>query len=524
MSAFASLVMATACRSNHHRLAIDAVRLLEGRDADAWRNLFLHHYQALLEGAKAPDDRFKDFKNHVLHVREGDWGGAPGAAREWYNRTVRALKAGEWKMAVYNAGVMSHYVVDPVQPFHTGQTETEGVIHRAVEWSFSKSYAALRAILEVDQGGFPDVLVPDGDDWLEQMVRAGALKSNPHYETILTHYDVKAGAKDPPAGLDQELKDVVASLIGYAAAMLARILERAIAESAATPPKVDLTLDAVFAVMAAPIRGALAAIEDVTERATVAAMYEEYRKTGKVRATLAQDDAAVRRLHAQEVLKTPLSSLDAQWPEETGAAHATGAPARKTPKPKRNIGAAPVRARDAKNVPPAEQVDKAVVAPDEMKQSAPVTASTLRTLDAASPVMDAPSIGPKTAARLEKIGVRTVGDLLCVTPEDAAGKISAGHINAQVIRAWQAQARLAMGLAGMTSSAAQILVAAGADTLERLGAFESGALQRELALVAATPDGQRMLRDAPLPSVAQLEAWIEAAKQAAKSSAGREAA
>ncbi|MCE9521763.1 MAG: hypothetical protein K8S25_04945 [Alphaproteobacteria bacterium] len=308
MALFDNLVMNSACRSNHHRLAIEALRLLKGDASEQWRNLFLHNYKNYLEGAKAPDDVFKDFKNHVLHVREGDWGGAPVAAREWYRRTVRALAAKDWPQAVYCAGVMSHYVVDPVQPFHTGQTEEEGVIHRAVEYSFSKSYNELRQILVQDMNGFPDVPVPAGADWLEQMVRAGAKTSNPHYETLINHYDFALGVKKPQAGLDQELKDVVAKLLGYAASMLARILERAFVEAAVAPPKVSLTLDTIFAGLAIPIRAVLATYADIKERATIETMYEEFRKTGKVRATLSEDDKVIRTLHAEEVLKKPLST------------------------------------------------------------------------------------------------------------------------------------------------------------------------------------------------------------------------
>src|SRR5262245_22448130 len=123
MSLFYRLVMNSVCRSNHHRLAIDALRHLKGPQADTWRDLFLKHHGKYLQGAKAPDDVFKDFKNHVLHPRDGDWGGAPMAAREWYRRTVRALQEKDWPHAAYCAGVMSHYVVDPIQPLHTGQTE-----------------------------------------------------------------------------------------------------------------------------------------------------------------------------------------------------------------------------------------------------------------------------------------------------------------------------------------------------------------------------------------------------------------
>ncbi len=172
MSVCYRLVLDSVCRSNHHRLAVMALEHLQSADAESWRNVFLKHRDAYLEGAKAPDEVFKDFRNHVLHVRDGDWGGAPAAAREWYRRTVRAMRAQDWKHAAYCAGVMSHYVVDPVQPFHTHQTEEEGTIHRAVEWSLSKAFPEMLLILTQDLG-FPDVPVPEGETWLEQMVKAG---------------------------------------------------------------------------------------------------------------------------------------------------------------------------------------------------------------------------------------------------------------------------------------------------------------------------------------------------------------
>jgi hypothetical protein len=235
MSLLYAVVFASRCRSNHHRLAVDALRHLRANRAEDWRNLLLCHHAEYLAGAKAPDEEFKDFKNHVLHVRDKDWGGAVEACQEWYRRTVRALAEKDWKQAAWCAGVMSHYYVDPIQPFHTHQTEEENVIHRAVEWSFSKSYHTFQKILERDFGGYPDIAVPSGEKWLADMVRAGAKASNPHYETVIEHYNFAVGVKDPPAGLDQELKDTIARLIGHAAVGLSRILDRAFAEAAVKP-------------------------------------------------------------------------------------------------------------------------------------------------------------------------------------------------------------------------------------------------------------------------------------------------
>ncbi|NOT42097.1 MAG: DUF4332 domain-containing protein [Alphaproteobacteria bacterium] len=508
MSMFFNLVMNSACRSNHHRLAVDALRHLKGDTAETWRNLFLHHYTSYLEGAKAPDEVFKDFKNHVLHVRDGDWGGAPAAAREWYRRTVRALQVKDWKQAVYCAGVMSHYVVDPVQPFHTGQTEEENIIHRAVEWSFSKSFFKLQAILVNDLGGYPEIAVPSSADWVEQMVRQGARTSNPHYETVVNHYDFKVGSKNPEAGLDQELKDVVAKLIGYATVMVARILDKAFAEAAVAPPKVNLTLDTFFAALKVPVNAVLKTIDNLQERALVASMYQEFQKTGKLRDTLPEDDKTVRALHAAEVLKQPLSTLDAQWPKEIGTAHGTGAPPRSA-KPKKVV-TAEKPAPKAKPAPSA----KAQPAP---KAAAPTPPQGPRPrLSPDAPVEDAPSIGAKTASRLGAAGIRTVQDLLSASPDGAAAQIKVKHINASLIRDWQSQAELACTIANLTSAGAQLLVASGVRDADDLASAEADTLINLIEEFALTSDGQRILRDGAPPKREDVERWIAAAKEQAQ--------
>ncbi|MBI3439093.1 MAG: zinc dependent phospholipase C family protein, partial [Proteobacteria bacterium] len=302
MSLLYAVVFASRCRSNHHRLAVDALRHLQSPDASDWQDLLLHYQEDYLAGAKAPDDEFKDFKNHVLHVRDNNWGGAVEACEEWYRRAVSALREKDWKQAAWSAGVMSHYYVDPLQPFHTHQTEEENVIHRAVEWSFSKSYGVFQKILEAN-GGYPSITVPEGEDWLAQMVRAGAKASNPHYELIIEHYDHVAGVKDPPSGLDDALRETIAGLVGHAAVGLARILDRAFAEAAVKPPKVGSNLQAFFLATEIPIQAVLKTIGDAQARREVEAQYEEFRRTGKVRNTLGEDDKAVRELYAAEVLK-----------------------------------------------------------------------------------------------------------------------------------------------------------------------------------------------------------------------------
>jgi predicted flap endonuclease-1-like 5' DNA nuclease len=519
MSVFFNLVMKSACRSNHHRIAVDALRHLKGEQAELWRDLFLHHHASYLEGAKAPDEVFKDFKNHVLHVRDGDWGGAPAAAREWYRRTVRALQVKDWAQAVYCAGVMTHYAADPVQPFHTHQTEEENIIHRAVEWSFSKSYFNLQRILIEDLGGYPEVVVPQSADWLEMMVKAGARTSNPHYETVVDHYDFKVGAKNPEAGLDQELKDIVAKLLGYASIMVARILERAFSEAAVAPPKVNLTLDTFFAAMKVPVNAVLKAIDNVQERVLVQSMYTEFQKTSKLRATLQEDDKTVRALHAAEVLKQPLSTIDAQWPKEIGTAHGTGTPTRaakpkKAPAPAKAAAEKPAPAPKAKAAPAAKAAAAPAPAPAPKATAAASGQGARPRLTMDAPVEDAPSIGAKTASRLSAAGIRTVKDLLSASPDGTADQLKVKHINASVIRDWQAQAELACTVANLTSVAAQLLVATGVRDADDLGQADAETVHAMIEEYAQTSEGQRILRDGAPPKREDIERWIKAAAEA----------
>jgi predicted flap endonuclease-1-like 5' DNA nuclease len=507
MSLLYAVVFASRCRSNHHRLAVDALRHLRSPDAEAWRDLLLHYHKEYLDGAKAPDDVFKDFKNHVLHVRDNDWGGAAEACEEWHRRTVRALAARDWPQAAWSAGVMSHYYVDPIQPFHTHQTEEEGVIHRAVEWSFSKSYKAFQQILD-GRGGYPSIAAPSGEGWLAEMVREGARASNPHYEAVIEHYDFDKGVADPPSGLDQDLREIIAGLIGHAASGLANILDRAFEEAAVKPPKIGGNLQALFLTLEIPIQAVLKTIDDAKARAEVAAQYEEFRRTGKVRATLGDDDKVVRALYAAEVLKTPLSSLDAKWPREIGAKAAT------TTRPRVKKKAEPASPKLAA-LPKAAPAARAALA--EPKKQKP--ASPRFTLDGEAPIVEAPSIGPKTGRRLESIGVKTVADLLSVSPESAQEQLRARHISAQVIRDWQAQAMLACTVPGLRSREAQALVACGVREATDLAGRDPAELTEAVAQWGLSEEGARAWGSAPAPTEDDVADWIGRAKKAGKAPA-----
>jgi len=134
MSLLLNVIFASHARSTHHKLALDALRHLQCDEAAQWTDLIISQHAAYLEGAKAPDDDFKDFKNHVLHVKENFWGGAVSSTEHWYGQFIDHLRSSEWKDAAYAAGVLSHYYSDVCDPLHTDASRGERPwIHRRFE-------------------------------------------------------------------------------------------------------------------------------------------------------------------------------------------------------------------------------------------------------------------------------------------------------------------------------------------------------------------------------------------------------
>ena len=523
-----NVLFAWKCSSTHHKLALDALNHIQGDAADNWRNLCLANVETYLDGSKAPDNKFKDFTNHVLHVRDNHWGGAVKATQKWYAATVEALRAQKWADAVYNAGVLSHYYTDPIQPFHTGQCEAEGIVHRAAEWSIACAYRELTDILEADLGGWPDVTVPAGDDWLAKMVVAGADLANPHYEVCIDHYDLKKGVKDPPTGLDQEMKDRIARLIGHAVVGYARIMERAFAEAQAAPPATNITLLGVMAKLTIPIFWVTKKLKNAKERAIVEATFKEYEATGKVIDTLTDDDYTIRKAHCEEVLKKPLEELDEEEPKPIGTAHGIGAPVRPRPRKGRTASqpTPPSGGREspgsAKETRPAPQLStKSTTTPTPTKNrgaDAPRSESQAEEhlkdhedryyLSVEMPVEKAPSIGAKTADLLERHGVSTVGDLLAIDPDRLAESLQDRHIDSYTILTWQMQADLCCDVPNLRGHDAQFLTACGISHRGELATADPATLLKKVDAFVVTPAGERILRGGERPDLREVSDWI----------------
>ncbi|MEL6289349.1 MAG: DUF4332 domain-containing protein [Pseudomonadota bacterium] len=552
------LLRATHARGTHHKLALDALLHLRGPGRDAWRRLFLSHAELYLEGAKAPDREFKDFTNHVLHVRDGYWGGAAEKAMRWYDHVVDALVAGDFPRAVYAAGVLSHYYTDPIMPFHTAQSDAENTIHRAVEWSVSKSYDALMAQMRRDFP-MPDVPIEDRVDWLADLVCDGAELSNTFYERLIANYDFDRGVVDPPAGLNGRSSRFMAQLIAYAQVGQARILDRAFADAGVAPPEVSLTAKTVVAGLQIPIKWVLRRMDDAADRQAVEAIYDELQSTGGVERTLPEDERVVRdgfRRQVGEVSATArpefrpphrdgvfdyASALNARVPKvnEDADADASDVVAAETHHPasaRASVTEAKAdMAKAADAAKPSAQTTSTPLEDDDPVAQLRARAKEMSAADEAGisdkaaaadrpagpftyrlaiddDVEDGPSVGPKTALRLNKIGIVTVRDLLEADPSETADALDVGYITPALVADWQTQAQLQCEVPELTGTASQLAVGAGVRTCRALAEMDADDLHALVRAFAETSEGTRLLRDRPAPARKKIARWIANAR------------
>jgi hypothetical protein len=646
-----TIIAAAHAKGTHHYLVLDALDRLKTPHASAWKNVFYAHIEKLLEGAKAPDNDFKDFKNHVLHPRDNYWGGAPVSASNWYAKCVTALGAQDWAAAAYAAGVLSHYMTDPVQPFHTAQSEAENCIHRACEWSINRSYPALRAI---GVAKFAATVVPVSTEanWLARIVCHGADRANAKYEKLIACYDIHRGVVDPPSGLDATGQTLVAEMIMLAVESCAVAFDKAFADANVAPPAVSLVTKSLGAIATLPRTWMLKRMANADDRRIVERMYDELNKTGTVEINLPADDRVVRDLHKAEVIdaqtKPDLGKIFPFNPSPEAVARIEQSRiaevrAKGRPPEGKVIAMEPVRAAPARrDAPPIRhRADVARQIADEVKAggadeeqvqivplpiavkapaaatapvvsageavietvAAPVAAFVSRpdvetlTVSAIEPpsideptplrptrpaslddalaqglsgalaaaiatitpfsmvsgermavkpevaepsadakpytprtpqvardvkayltgeqdVVDAPSIGPKTADRLRVVGIDTVDEFLKSHPIALAARLDVKHITAEVLGEWQDQARLVMAVPGLRGTHAQFLVGAGFRTLDAVAFAKPEALCAAVLSYVASAEGKRLLRDGTPPDIERIKSWLEHARAA----------
>ncbi|MEL7231945.1 MAG: DUF4332 domain-containing protein, partial [Pseudomonadota bacterium] len=154
--------------------------------------------------------------------------------------------------------------------------------------------------------------------------------------------------------------------------------------------------------------------------------------------------------------------------------------------------------------------------PEVTREPAPIIENEESRLILASPVVDAPSIGPKTAKRLEPLGIITIGDLLDADPAETVKALDVGYITLKTFYEWQDQTRLMLSVKGLRVLDAQILVGAGVRSVEALQKASAATVFQAATTFLGTPGGSRVLWGAENTlEETEVADWIERAKDAA---------
>ncbi|MFN7292584.1 MAG: DUF4332 domain-containing protein [Pirellula sp.] len=488
MRALIAVLRAAHCKSVHHYFAMDALEEVRTDSGRQLSRMLLAHFADYLQGAKDPDTAFKDFQNHVLHVQDGFWGGAAKAAAKWYSEALEHLAAGRWRDASYSIGVLSHYYTDPWMPLHTGQTTKESVVHRPMEWSICCAYDEIMELALSDQS-LPSYELPESDAWLKDAIHASALLSHRFYDELIDTYDMTEARVQPKLALRQSSRKILAQLFTWAISGWAAVLDRMSFESPATVPSFSLTWPTLLATIKVPVARITKTIADVQQKREVEAILHEYLATGIVKRALPEEQTAVvkARIRYPELLPTQREINAARTiVSQTFPNHSVAISSK------------------VRTIP--EAIPRSASAP-QIKPQPDNNSGRAKRLELDDPIVDAPAIGPKTAARLESIGIRKVRQLLVADSQELSTKLKASWITPQTIEQWKVQATLVHEIAGLSAAGSGLLYLAGITNAEEFLRRSIDELHQMVIQASQTSEGQRVLREKSPPSKDILNKW-----------------
>lgn len=177
----------------------------------------------------------------------------------------------------------------------------------------------------------------------------------------------------------------------------------------------------------------------------------------------------------------------------------------------RSSSSRPLRDRGSRS--PSDREARAESEVLRMKEATPESNWTFY-LQRSDSVENAPSIGARTAERLDAVGVSTVADLLKADPEEVAEQIDNRRISASVIEQWQHQTQLAVRIPQLRGHDAQILVALDITEPEELAAAAPDELWSRVEPFVETKEGKRIIRNGKTPDLEEVNEWIQWAQAA----------
>ena len=509
MKALITILRAAHCRSTHHFFAVDALPLTRTESGKQLAALLLSYHDEYLRGAKDPDTRFRDFQNHVIHVQDGCWGGAPRVAQQWYDRLLKYLRTDRFEYAAHAAGVLSHYFTDPIMPLHTAQCDYEKVVHRPLEWSITKSYQTIFQKWQTDDIEIVFDLSED-DGWLGDAIVQCARFANKKYNQLIDDYNLELGVENPIDGFDKRTHEQLSELFGLAITGWARILDRAGTEMVVQRdeplPEFPLSLPALLATIKMPVRWWVRRIETKSEQEAVTSLLEEYKSKGKLEQHLPAEVDIVQRV-------TKVYHDEVKWKEK---------------RERRKLHASKSRIEVQESPEP-------VLLPFESKQnhyrSNPSQTTPQKSnnrlrfrLAASDPLVDAPSIGSKTAQRFANIGINVVAEFLAASADKVAEQLETYWITADTIRVWQHQSTLMCEVPGLRAIDTQLLTGSGCECGRDLASANADTLHIQIIEYAATSAGKRYLRGGDPPQKFNITQWIEDASEAMEQRSSKKAA
>ncbi len=469
------------CNSTHHYFALDALPLVQAPAGERLVRVLLRHHRRYLLGATDPDTRFRDYQNHVIHVKNGYWGGAPRMAHKWYDRMQRYLRTNRFSDAAHAAGVLSHYFTDPFQPLHTEYSELEKVLHRPIEQSIYRGYSEIYQLWRSSQMKVIFQL-SNRVSWLGESMLHGSQYANRKFGVLLDQYDLMSAVENPRTGLSLDARNSLAEIFGLAITGWARVLERAAHEAEHDRgKKIPFHLvspSMLTSTCRAPLGLVQQYLDSRREQQEINSMIDEYATEGKlIRQTPAEIDVVHR--------VASIYQSEKEW------------------RPRPLTGDTKVAVNWIGREGQSER---------KLRREGADSPKEVNELSARDSVLAAPFIRADAAQRMVEVGVERLDDLLHDSPCELAERMKLDGVTTQILTRWQSQAALMVKVKGLGAQAAMLLVAAGYANAESIALAQRNSIHRAVRKVVAEQEVKGLQHHGVDPGLyprsSEINSWI----------------
>ncbi len=501
MSILQSILHSAQCRNLHQRIALEALDNLKTVPAQRLSKILLKYYQAFFSGVDSGDRCSKgssdqDSKSHSDHTNA-----ACAKCVQWFDTALKRLDEGRLKKAAYACGALSYHFTSSMLPLHLDKQKSNKSSLHPLAWTIYKDYDAIQRHRSQIQCTAKFEFSHD-DQWLSRAVLAGTNLASGRSDRLNQLYFYELWTDDLPNSLAGESLDLAAELVSLAVGGWAGVLCRLADEATLELPEVSLTSSAILAAIDTPFAWIFRRFSDrsATRRAR---LWDRPHATSLQSSGVADPIVEVDYTNDDEpncASEIVALSVSDRGLEDTNRA---------IEQPISKESFTPLEPTVLKMPSPRREPKQPSSAPIELATSSTDTTQ----LHYNSPLADAPSIGPKTAKRFEKLGIRTVGQFIHSDAQQLEAKLDVRWISSHAIRDWQDQARLVCEMPSLRDYQSQLLVAIGVRTSGQLCTLDASRLAEQIVSFCDTSEGQQLLRFAKSPSYRDVFSWIEMAQR-----------